>query len=129
MIRRPARSSPYGEWLPNAQGEDVVAGIRTPMAILANRGQEKDSLEHRMPEAFKELVAICAKLESHFRDMQDLEFTIQSGKLYMLQCRNGKRTGRAAVRVAVEMVKEGLLTNGQKRSSASDAGRSTSSST
>ena len=62
-----------------------------------------------MPDAFKELVAICAKLEAHFRDMQDLEFTIQSGKLYMLQCRNAKRTGRAAVRVAVEMVKEGLI--------------------
>ncbi|MGO8999499.1 MAG: pyruvate, phosphate dikinase [Polyangiaceae bacterium] len=101
----------YGEWLPNAQGEDVVAGIRTPMPILANRGQENQSLEHRMPEAFKDLVAICAKLETHFRDMQDLEFTIQSGKLYMLQCRNAKRTGRAAVRAAVEMVKEGVLTN------------------
>ena len=113
----------YGEWLPNAQGEDVVAGIRTPMPILANRGQEDgrsarsaqpgphegDSLEHRMPEAYKELVAICAKLESHFRDMQDLEFTIQSGKLFMLQCRNAKRTGRAAVRAAVEMQKEGVL--------------------
>jgi pyruvate,orthophosphate dikinase len=99
----------YGEWLPNAQGEDVVAGIRTPMPILANRGQEKDSLEHRMPEAYKELTAICAKLESHFRDVQDLEFTIQSGKLYMLQCRNAKRTGRAAVRSAVEMQKEGVL--------------------
>ena len=100
----------YGEWLPNAQGEDVVAGIRTPMAILATRGQESQSLEHRMPEAFKELVAICAKLEAHFRDVQDLEFTIQSGKLYMLQCRSAKRTGRAAVRAAVELVKEGVLT-------------------
>jgi pyruvate,orthophosphate dikinase len=99
----------YGEWLPNAQGEDVVAGIRTPMPILANRGQEKDSLEHRMPEAYKALTAICAKLEAHFHDMQDLEFTIQAGKLYMLQCRSAKRTGRAAVRSAVEMVKEGLI--------------------
>ncbi len=99
----------YGEWLPNAQGEDVVAGIRTPMPILANRGQESLSLEHRMPDAYRELVGICAKLEAHFRDMQDLEFTIQAGKLYMLQCRNAKRTGRAAVRAAVEMVKEGLL--------------------
>jgi pyruvate,orthophosphate dikinase len=99
----------YGEWLPNAQGEDVVAGIRTPMPILANRGQEKDSLEQRMPEAFKELTGICAKLEAHFHDMQDLEFTIQAGKLYMLQCRSAKRTGRAAVRSAVEMVKEGLI--------------------
>jgi pyruvate,orthophosphate dikinase len=99
----------YGEWLPNAQGEDVVAGIRTPMPILANRGQEDHSLEHRMPGAYKDLVAICAKLESHFRDMQDLEFTIQDGKLYMLQCRSAKRTGRAAVRAAVEMVKEGVI--------------------
>jgi pyruvate,orthophosphate dikinase len=99
----------YGEWLPNAQGEDVVAGIRTPMPILANRGQENQSLEHRMPEAYKELVGICNKLEQHFHDMQDLEFTIQSGKLYMLQCRSAKRTGRAAVRAAVEMVKEGLI--------------------
>ncbi|HEY2515938.1 MAG TPA: pyruvate, phosphate dikinase, partial [Polyangiaceae bacterium] len=100
----------YGEWLPNAQGEDVVAGIRTPLPILPNRGQEQQSLEHRMPDAYKELVGICAKLESHFRDVQDLEFTIQSGKLYMLQCRNAKRTGRAAVRAAVDMVKEGVLT-------------------
>ena len=99
----------YGEWLPNAQGEDVVAGIRTPMPILANRGQESQSLEQRMPAAYKELGAICAKLESHFRDMQDLEFTIQDGKLYMLQCRSAKRTGRAAVRAAVEMVKEGVI--------------------
>jgi pyruvate,orthophosphate dikinase len=99
----------YGEWLPNAQGEDVVAGIRTPMPILANRGQEKDSLEHRMPDAYKALVAICDKLEAHFRDMQDLEFTIQTGKLYMLQCRSAKRTGRAAVRCAVDMVKEGAI--------------------
>jgi pyruvate,orthophosphate dikinase len=99
----------YGEWLPNAQGEDVVAGIRTPMPILPNRGQEKDSLEQRMPEAHKILVGICQKLEQHFRDMQDLEFTIQDGKLYMLQCRNAKRTGRAAVRCAVDMVKEGAI--------------------
>ena len=100
----------YGEWLPNAQGEDVVAGIRTPMPIVApNKAQAEQSLEARMPQAFKELSEICAKLEKHFRDMQDLEFTIQSGKLYMLQCRAGKRTGRAAVRTAVEMVKEGLI--------------------
>ena len=78
----------YGEWLPNAQGEDVVAGIRTPMPILASRGQEDQSLEHRMPAAYKDLVAICTKLESHFRDMQDLEFTIQDGKLYMQAIRN-----------------------------------------
>jgi pyruvate,orthophosphate dikinase len=101
----------YGEWLPNAQGEDVVAGIRTPMPLVApNKAQAEQSLEARMPEPFKELSAICQKLELHFRDMQDLEFTIQSGKLYMLQCRAGKRTGRAAVRAAVEMVREGLIT-------------------
>jgi len=95
----------YGEWLPNAQGEDVVAGIRTPLPLQG----EKDSLEERMPKAFAELVAIAERLEKHFRDMQDLEFTIQDTKLYMLQCRNGKRTSRAAVRTAVEMQKEGLI--------------------
>ncbi|WP_146655669.1 pyruvate, phosphate dikinase [Labilithrix luteola] len=101
----------YGEWLPNAQGEDVVAGIRTPLPILAANVKpgHTDSLEQKMPEAFKTLVSIGQKLEKHFRDMQDLEFTIQDGKLYMLQCRNAKRTGKAAVRVAVEMVKEGLI--------------------
>ena len=97
----------YGEWLPNAQGEDVVAGIRTPMPIL---GESEDSLEKRMPAAFKTLVEISDRLEKHFRDMQDLEFTIQETKLYMLQCRNAKRTSKAAVRSAVEMAKEGLVT-------------------
>jgi pyruvate,orthophosphate dikinase len=102
----------FGEWLPNAQGEDVVAGIRTPHAIRNQGGSaDKDSLETKMPAAYKELVAICDKLEAHFRDMQDLEFTIQEGKLYMLQCRAGKRAGRAAVRIAVEMVKEKLISN------------------
>ena len=95
----------YGEWLPNAQGEDVVAGIRTPLPLLG----DARSLEAGMPEAYASLVAIAAKLESHFRDMQDLEFTVQEGRLYMLQCRAGKRTARAAVRVAVEMEKEGLI--------------------
>jgi pyruvate,orthophosphate dikinase len=101
----------YGEWLPNAQGEDVVAGIRTPMPLRAAAGKtEEDSLERRMPEAYKTLTSIADRLEKHFRDMQDLEFTIQDGKLYMLQCRNGKRTSAAAVRAAVEMVREGLIT-------------------
>jgi phosphoenolpyruvate synthase/pyruvate phosphate dikinase len=99
----------YGEWLPNAQGEDVVAGIRTPMPIRAEKGAA-DSLEHRMPAAFQTLVAIGERLEKHFRDMQDLEFTIQEGTLYMLQCRAAKRTGPAAVRAAVEMAKENLIT-------------------
>ncbi|MBX3203864.1 MAG: pyruvate, phosphate dikinase [Labilithrix sp.] len=100
----------YGEWLPNAQGEDVVAGIRTPMPIRVSGKNDDESLERRMPEAFKTLVAIGSRLEKHFRDMQDLEFTIQDGHLYMLQCRSAKRTSPAAVRAAVEMAKEGLIT-------------------
>jgi len=100
----------YGEWLPNAQGEDVVAGIRTPMPLRAAGAHPDDSLEKRMPEAYGRLVDIAAKLEKHFRDVQDLEFTIQEGKLYMLQCRSAKRTSKAAVRAAVEMAKENLVT-------------------
>jgi pyruvate,orthophosphate dikinase len=100
----------YGEWLPNAQGEDVVAGVRTPLPVSKGSGNDAGALETAMPEAYADLVAIYQKLEKHFRDMQDIEFTIQGRKLYMLQCRNGKRTGRAAVRIAVEMVKEGLIT-------------------
>jgi pyruvate,orthophosphate dikinase len=100
----------YGEWLPNAQGEDVVAGIRTPLPIRApNRGTD-DSLETKMPASYRDLARIATALERHFRDVQDLEFTIQDGKLYMLQCRTGKRTARAAVRAAVDMAKEGLIT-------------------
>ncbi|MBX3215490.1 MAG: pyruvate, phosphate dikinase [Labilithrix sp.] len=100
----------YGEWLPNAQGEDVVAGIRTPMPIRAGGKNDDESLERRMPEAFATLTSIGSRLEKHFRDMQDLEFTIQDGHLYMLQCRSAKRTSPAAVRAAVEMAKEGLIT-------------------
>jgi len=92
----------YGEYLMNAQGEDVVAGIRTPQPI--------STLEKQMPACYKELVAIYKRLEKHYRDMQDMEFTIQEGKLYMLQTRNGKRTAAAAVRTAVEMVAEKLIT-------------------
>ncbi len=102
----------YGEWLPNAQGEDVVAGIRTPMP-LANDGKDENSLEAKMPAAYRALVDIANKLELHFRDMQDLEFTIQDTKLYMLQCRAAKRTSRAAVRAAVEMVGEKLITESE----------------
>jgi pyruvate,orthophosphate dikinase len=91
----------YGEFLINAQGEDVVAGIRTPEPIT--------DLEQIMPAAYKQLREITASLEKHYRDMQDFEFTIEDNKLYMLQTRNGKRTGPAAVRVAVEMVEEGLI--------------------
>jgi pyruvate, orthophosphate dikinase len=96
----------YGEWLPNAQGEDVVAGIRTPQPL---DGATADTLEKLMPEAYKTLVQISSKLELHFRDMQDLEFTIQEGRLYMLQCRSAKRTSKAAIRAAIEMVSEGLI--------------------
>ncbi len=91
----------YGEYLINAQGEDVVAGVRTPHKI--------GNLKEEMPKAFKELLAIRKKLENHFKDMQDFEFTIEENKLYMLQTRNGKRTGMAAVRIAVEMNKQGFM--------------------
>jgi pyruvate,orthophosphate dikinase len=91
----------YGEFLMNAQGEDVVAGIRTPVPIL--------ELEKIMPDVYRQLREITTRLEKHYRDMQDFEFTIQEGKLYMLQTRNGKRTGLAAVRVAIQMVEEGLI--------------------
>lgn len=103
----------YGEWLINAQGEDVVAGIRTPYplnkATKTEDNQNLPSLEEYMPQVYKELVAIRNKLEKHFRDMQDIEFTIEEGKLYMLQTRTGKRSGIAAVRIAVDMVKEKLI--------------------
>ncbi len=91
----------YGEFLINAQGEDVVAGTRTPQKII--------ELEKSFPKAYKQLLDIRKKLERHYRDMQDIEFTIEGGKLYMLQCRNGKRTGFAGVRIAVEMVDEKLI--------------------
>jgi pyruvate, orthophosphate dikinase len=103
----------YGEWLPNAQGEDVVAGVRTPLPLRAEgRGGARtdESLEARMPGAYGELDRIASTLERHFRDMQDLEFTIEDGKLFMLQCREAKRTARAAVRIAVDMAREGLIT-------------------
>jgi pyruvate,orthophosphate dikinase len=101
----------FGEYLKNAQGEDVVAGIRTPQPINASGegGESGPTLEREMPEAYKELDGIRLKLEQHFKDMQDLEFTIQQGKLYLLQTRNGKRTARAAVKMAVDMVREGLI--------------------
>lgn len=92
----------FGEYLINAQGEDVVAGIRTPQPI--------STLAEAMPDVYNQLVEIYQKLENHYRDMQDLEFTIQDGQLFLLQTRNGKRTAQAAVRIAVEMVKEGLIT-------------------
>src|SRR5262245_3333464 len=91
----------YGEFLVNAQGEDVVAGIRTPQKI--------EELGAVLPQAYKQLLEIRKKLEKHYKEMQDIEFTIENGKLYMLQCRNGKRTGFAGVRIAVEMVDEKLI--------------------
>jgi len=104
----------YGEFLINAQGEDVVAGIRTPQSVTKHAretiGSKNPSMEEAMPAAFAELVQITNKLESHYRDMQDVEFTVQEGKLWMLQTRAGKRTARAALRIAVEMVDEGIIT-------------------
>ncbi len=100
----------YGEWLPNAQGEDVVAGIRTPLPIAKSEKSKGTSLEESSPEVFAEFVAVARRLEGHFRDLQDIEFTIQEGRLFMLQCRSGKRTAKAAVRIAVELVREGILT-------------------
>ncbi|KAL8161920.1 hypothetical protein V2J09_013409 [Rumex salicifolius] len=91
----------YGEFLVNAQGEDVVAGIRTP--------QDLDTMNNCMPQAYKELVENCEILERHYKDMMDIEFTVQEGKLYMLQCRVGKRTGNGAIKIAVDMVNEGLV--------------------
>ncbi|MCU1245492.1 MAG: pyruvate phosphate dikinase, partial [Acidobacteria bacterium] len=100
----------FGEYLPNAQGEDVVAGIRTPLPISRAQAVEgQQSLEETMPAVYEQLVDVYKKLESHYRDMQDIEFTIQSGKLYLLQTRTGKRTGFAAVKIACDMVDEGLI--------------------
>ena len=103
----------YGEFLINAQGEDVVAGIRTPQEITEEArkeaGSNKPSMEKAMPQAFAELKRMHAALEKHYRDMQDLEFTVEQGKLWMLQTRNGKRTARAALRIAVELAREKLI--------------------
>lgn len=103
----------YGEYLVNAQGEDVVAGIRTPQQItIAGKEAQKSDLpamEESMPAMYSELVAVRDKLERHYRDMQDMEFTIQKGKLWMLQTRNGKRTSAAALKIAVDMANEGLI--------------------
>ena len=92
----------FGEFLTNAQGEDVVAGVRTPMHIT--------EMEQKFPEAFKQFVDVCKTLESHYRDMQDMEFTVEHGKLYMLQTRNGKRTAQAALKIACDLVDEGMRT-------------------
>jgi pyruvate,orthophosphate dikinase len=103
----------YGEWLVNAQGEDVVAGIRTPQyltqAAREKAGAKAPSMEEAMPEAYAELARVFELLERHYRDMQDIEFTVQQGKLWMLQTRSGKRTAKAALRMAVDMAGEGLI--------------------
>jgi len=105
----------FGEYLVNAQGEDVVAGIRTPQNITENArrksGTEAPSLEGLMPDAFAELMDINHKLEAHYRDMQDIEFTIQDKRLWMLQTRAGKRTTKAALKIAVDMAEEGLISH------------------
>jgi len=107
----------YGEWLPNAQGEDVVAGIRTPNplneATKNEQNQHLPSLETAMPEVYRQLDAIRTTLERHYKDMQDIEFTIQEGRLWMLQCRVGKRTGTAALNMAMDMLAEGLITKAE----------------
>lgn len=104
----------YGEFLINAQGEDVVAGIRTPQALTKRAreamGEADPSMEEAMPGAYAELTQVFEKLEKHYRDMQDIEFTIQQGKLWMLQTRNGKRTAKAALKIAVDLCAEGLIT-------------------
>ncbi len=104
----------YGEFLINAQGEDVVAGIRTPQSLTQaareETGDSAPSMEEAMPESFNELSRIFETLETHYRDMQDIEFTVEQGRLWMLQTRSGKRTARAALRIAVEMAREGLIT-------------------
>ena len=92
----------FGEFLTNAQGEDVVAGVRTPMHII--------EMEEKFPEAFKQFKEVCKTLENHYRDMQDMEFTVEHGKLYMLQTRNGKRTAQAALKIACDLVDEGMRT-------------------
>ncbi|MGP1526876.1 MAG: pyruvate, phosphate dikinase [Bacteroidales bacterium] len=103
----------YGEWLINAQGEDVVAGIRTPNplneATKTEKNKDLESLEKAMPEVYKELDKIRKDLENHFHDMQDIEFTIQDGHLWMLQCRIGKRTGLASLQMAIDMLEEGMI--------------------
>jgi pyruvate,orthophosphate dikinase len=113
FTRNPSTGEKYffGEFLVNAQGEDVVAGIRTPLPLTKEQGAEKhmQSLEDLMPEPYKELVTVYQQLEKHYRDMQDIEFTIERGKLWMLQTRNGKRTAKAALRIACDMLDEKLI--------------------
>jgi len=107
----------YGEYLVNAQGEDVVAGIRTPQHLTVagklENGSDLPAMEEVMPDVFRQLDEVRLKLERHYRDMQDIEFTVQQGRLYMLQTRNGKRTAAAALKIAVDMAREGLITEAE----------------
>jgi len=104
----------YGEYLVNAQGEDVVAGIRTPQPVSSSRAKPDETpMEAVMPEAYRELLEVREKLEQHYRDTQDIEFTVQQKKLYMLQTRNGKRTAAASLRMAVDMAREGLISESE----------------
>ncbi len=100
----------FGEFLVNAQGEDVVSGIYTPMSI---NGEQENTMEKLMPSVYRELCDVCEKLEAHYKDMQDVEFTVQDGKLWILQTRSGKRTAEATVRIIVDMVSEGVITKGE----------------
>ena len=102
LITRPSPVTILWEFLTNAQGEDVVAGVRTPMHIA--------EMEQKFPEAFKKFTEVCHTLETHYRDMQDMEFTVEHGQLYMLQTRNGKRTAQAALKIACDLVDEGMRT-------------------
>ncbi|RYF92833.1 MAG: pyruvate, phosphate dikinase [Caulobacteraceae bacterium] len=110
-------AAPYGEFLINAQGEDVVAGIRTPQSLTRaareEMGDRNPSMEEALPDVFAEFRDVAARLERHYRDMQDVEFTVEQGRLWMLQTRNGKRTAKAALKVAVDMAGEGLITQAE----------------
>ena len=99
----------FGEYLVNAQGEDVIAGIRTPQPITKGEGRSARSLEEKKPTVYRDLLAWASKLETHCRDVQDIEFTVEKGRLYLLQTRTGKRGIAAALTIAVDLVREGIL--------------------
>ncbi len=103
----------YAEFLPNAQGEDVVAGVRTPLHI--------DELKARMPDVYKQFIETIKRMENYFHDMQDMEYTVEKGKLYFLQTRNGKRTARSALKIACDLVDEGLIDEGSNPSRRTEA--------
>ena len=103
----------YGEYLMNAQGEDVVAGIRTPLPLNKNASEDGNSLEVNHPKAYKEIIEIGNKLEGHFKEVQDIEFTIENEEIYLLQTRNAKRTAQASVKIAIDMVNEQVVTKSE----------------